>query len=161
MTAVPVPAFEVTRACRFCASHTHLLSSYCSMKKPNKFNSSYKRRQKGKGQARQRAQQTIHQDSGSRQAGIDGVQSFDLISPLSSSRRRSWRDDGEPKRQLWERKQAELEARWVLAQSRQAEQDSARQRKRKIAYTVIGAALAGLVCIVAWYFAQRNIHIST
>jgi hypothetical protein len=161
MTAVPVPAFEVTRACRFSASHTHLLSSYCSMKKPNKFNSSYKRRQKGKGQARQRAQQTIHQDSASRQAGIDGVQSFDLISPLSSSGRRSRRDDGEPKRQLWERKQAELEARWVLAQSRQAEQDSARQRKRKIAYTVIGTALAGLVCVLAWYFAQRNIHIST
>jgi hypothetical protein len=131
------------------------------MKKPNKFNSSNKRRQKGKGQARQRAQQPIHKVSTGRQPDPLSVQSLEPISPLPSSGRRSRRDEGEQKRQLWERKQAELEARWVLAQSRQAEKDSARQRKRKIAYTVVGTALAGLVCVLAWYFAQGNIHIGT
>jgi F0F1-type ATP synthase assembly protein I len=89
------------------------------------------------------------------------MQPFELISSLSSSGRRSQRNDGEQKRQLWERKQAELEARWVLAQSRQAEQDSARHRKWKIAFTVIGTTLAGLLCVLAWYFARENIHIGT
>jgi hypothetical protein len=131
------------------------------MKKPNKFNSSNKRRQKGKGQARQRAQQPIHKDSAGRHSGIDGMQPYELISSLSSSGRRAQRDEGEQKRQLWERKQGELEARWVLAQSRQAEQDSARHRKLKIAFTVIGTALAGLLCVLAWYFARENIHIGT
>jgi hypothetical protein len=41
---------------------------------------------------------------------------------------------------------------WVLAESRCTEQDSARQRKRKFAYIVIGTALVGLVCTLAWYF---------
>jgi len=148
---VPVPVFEVTRRPLLRVAH-HLLSSYCSMKKPNKFNSSNKRRQKGKGQVRQRAQQPIHKNSASRQAEIHGVQSLELISPLPSSGRRSRRDDGEQKRQLWERKQAELEARWVRAQSLQAEQDRARERKRKMAYTVTGIAVAALLCILAWYF---------
>jgi hypothetical protein len=129
------------------------------MKKPNKFNSSNKRRQKGKGQARQRAQQSIHNVSTGRQPDPLSVQSLEPIPPFPSSGRRSRRDEGEQKRQLWERKQAELEARWVLAQSRQAELDSARQRKRKIAYAATGAALAGLLCVLAWYFTQGNIHI--
>jgi len=131
------------------------------MKKSNKFHSSNKRHRKGKGQARQRVQQPVQKDSTGRHSEIRNVQSFDLISPLSSSGRQSWRDDGEQKRQVWERKQAELEARWVLAQSRQAEQDNARHRKRKIAYTVTGMALAGLLCVLAWYFTQGNIHIDT
>ena len=131
------------------------------MKKPNKFHSSNKRRQKGKGQVRQRAQQLIHQDSTGGQSEPLTVQSLEPISPLSSSGRRSRRDDGEQKRQLWERKQAELEARWMLAQSRQAEQDSARHRKRKIAYAVTGMALAGLLCVLAWYFVKGNSHIGT
>ena len=131
------------------------------MKKPNKFHSSNRRRQKRKGQARQRAQQPIRQDSTGRQSETRNVQSLEPISPLSSSGRRSRRDEGEHKRQLWERKQAELEARWVLAQSRQAEQDSARQRERKIAYTVTGMALVGLLCVLAWYFVRGNSHIGT
>jgi hypothetical protein len=106
------------------------------MKKPNKFNSSNKRRRKGKGQARLRAQQHIYKDGAGRQSGIRGAKSFESISPLPSLGRKSQRDEDEQKRQLWERKQAELEARWVIAQSRQTEQDTARNRTRKIAYTV-------------------------
>ena len=131
------------------------------MKKPNKFHSSNQRRQKGKGQARQRAQQPLHKVSTSGQPEPLRVPSLEPISSLPSFGRRSRRDDGEQKRQLWERKQAELEARWVLAQSRQAEQDSARQRKRKIAYTVTGTALVGLLCVLAWYFVRGNSHIGT
>ncbi len=89
------------------------------------------------------------------------MQSFELSSLPSLSGLRSRRDEGEQKRQLWERKQTELEARWVLAQSRQAEQDRARQRKRKIAFTVIGIALAGLLCVLAWYFVKGNSYIGT
>lgn len=103
----------------------------------------------------------MHKDSTGRQSETRNVQSMEPISPLSSSGRRSRRDDGEQKRQLWERKQAELEARWVLAQSRQAEQDSARQRKRKIAYAVTGMALVGLLCVLAWFFVKGNSHIGT
>jgi len=131
------------------------------MKKPNKFHSSTKRRQKGKGQASQRAQQPKRKDSASRQSEIRNMQSFEPISLHSPSGLRSRRDEGEQKRQLWERKQTELEARWVIAQSRQAEQDSARQRKRKIAFTGIGMALAGLLCVLAWYFVKGNSHIGT
>ena len=131
------------------------------MKKPNKFNASNKRRQKGKGQARQKApQQPIHHDRTGQPSERRDVQPCERVAPLAFSERRSRRDEGDQKRQLWERKQAELESRWMLAQSRQAEEQSARQRKRKLAYTVTGTDLAGLLSILAWYLAQGGVHVS-
>jgi hypothetical protein len=75
--------------------------------------------------------------------------------------RKPQRDEEERKRKLWERKQAELEARWATVQARQAEEDSARRRTMRIAFSITGAVLAVLLCAVAWYVARGGIHINT
>lgn len=65
----------------------------------------------------------------------------------------SRRGDEESKRRLWERKQAELEARWVAAQAKQSSEEAARRRTMKIARRVTGiGALAVLLCVLALYY---------
>lgn len=112
------------------------------MKKINKSNSSHKRRKNGKGQARLRAQSLLQQDGVGRQ----------LDSQHLYTKRAALPDEAEQKRQVWQRKQAELEARWVSAQSRQAEQYAVRRRKMKLAYTITGVILAALLLILVWQF---------
>jgi hypothetical protein len=62
--------------------------------------------------------------------------------------------DNERIRTLWERKQAQLEARWLAAQARQTSEEMARRRNAKILRGATGiAALAILLCALVLYYA--------
>lgn len=128
------------------------------MKKPKKSSAGNKRRQKEKGQARLRTEQNIHKGGSDRLSRVQEVKPFNPASPHSPAERKLQQDEDGRIRKLWERKQAELEARRVAAQSRQTEEDMARKRAMRIVYSITGTVLAVLLCALAWYFAQAGIH---
>lgn len=67
-------------------------------------------------------------------------------------RSRSHRVDEDGKRKLWDRKQAELETRWQLAQTRRAEEYATHKRKMRIVYTATGIVMIVLALALTWYF---------
>jgi hypothetical protein len=129
------------------------------MKKPKKSSARNKRRQKENGQARLKAEQNIRKEGSDRLSRVHEAKPCEPASPHSPAGRKPQRDDDERKRKLWERKQAELEARWVTAQSRQTDEDTARKRTMRFAWTSTATVLAVLLCALAWYFAYGGIHI--
>lgn len=69
-------------------------------------------------------------------------------------------DDYEGKRRLWERKQAELEARWVAAQDRQSKEELARRRAARAWWRGAGiAAIAILLCVLALFYSQGGLQV--
>jgi hypothetical protein len=131
------------------------------MKKPRKSSAGNKRRQKGNGQARLRTEQNISREGSDPLSSVHKVKPRDPAAPRAPAGRKSQPDEAERKRKLWDRKQAELEARWATAQSRQTEADAARRRTMKIACSITGIVLAVLFCALAWYFAQGGIDTNT
>ena len=123
------------------------------MKKPKKSSAGNKRRHKENGQARPSTEQNIRRKDSDRLSSAHEAKPSGPASPHPPGARKPQRGEDERKRKLWERKQAELEARWRSAQSRQTEIEAARRRAMKIAYSITGTALAVLVCGAAWYFA--------
>jgi len=123
------------------------------MKKPKKSSAGNKRRRKENGQARLKTEQNTRKEGSDRLSRMVEAKPREPGSLNSPAGRRPRQDDDERKRKLWERKQAELEARWLTAQSRQTEEHAARKRTLKIAYGITGATLAVLLCVLAWYFA--------
>jgi hypothetical protein len=115
------------------------------MKKPNKSNAGTKRRQAITSPARPgTARNKRSKAAGQAAVRQQGKSSLAAAAPTPSAHSR---DEG--KRKLWERKQAELEARWLSAQTRQNAEDAARRRKMKVAYGMTGAVLAAGV--LAWW----------
>jgi hypothetical protein len=123
------------------------------MRKPKKYSAGNKRRQKENGQARLRTEQNRRKKSSDPLSRMHEAKLYEPASLPSPAGRKPQRDEDERKRKLWERKQAELEARWLSAQSRQTEEDAARKRKMKIVSSITGTALVVLLCAIAWYFA--------
>lgn len=144
---------------RQCA-RTDLQPSYRFMKNSKKVTSKNRRRQKGQGQSRAKSQPQVNRGGLDETVGIHRAQPCEPTPP-SSIGRKSEPEEVERIRKLWEGKQAELEGRWAIAQSRQTAQNTARRQKLKIAYIVTGAVLSALLCIVAWYFADTSIYGST
>jgi len=95
----------------------------------------------------------MRKESSDQLSRVHGTKLYEPASAFSPASGKPQRDDDERKRKLWERKQAELEARWLSAQSRQSEENTARKRTMKIAGSVTGAVLAVVLCALAWYFA--------
>lgn len=143
------------------ARYTHLFKYYL-MKKPKNASARNKRRQKENGQARPRTEQNMRKEGSDRLSKVHEAKPREPASPHALvGRKPQQRHEDERKRKLWERKQAELEARWVTAQSRQTEEDIARKHTMKIAYGITGTVLAVLLCALAWYFAEGGIPINT
>jgi hypothetical protein len=130
------------------------------MNKRKKSSTGYKRRQKTNGQTRLKAEHDVRKEGSDRLSIAHEAKRNEPASRLPGGRR-SQQDEDERKRKLWERKQAELEARWATAQSRQTEEDAARKRTMKITCSITGAVMAVLLCVLAWYFAKDGIHINT
>jgi hypothetical protein len=114
------------------------------MKKLKKPSAGGKRRPSGNGPARpataRNMRRKVADHSSVRQEGKPAQ-----AAPASSARSRE-----EGKRKLWERKQAELEARWLDAQTRQNAENAARKRKM----TTIGYGMTGVVVaagVLAWW----------
>jgi hypothetical protein len=123
------------------------------MRKSKKSSAGNKRRQKENGQARLRTEPTIRREGSNPLSRMHEAKLYESTSPPSPSGRKPQRDEAERKRKLWERKQAELEARWLTAQSRQTEENAARKRTMKIAFSISGTVFVALLCALAWYFA--------
>jgi hypothetical protein len=122
------------------------------MKKPKKSSAGNKPRQKENGQARQKTgQKNIRKKHADRLSREHEAKPHEPASPHSAAGRKLQRDEDARKRKLWERKQAELEARRLAAQSRQTEEDAAHKRTMQIAYSITGAALVVLLCVLAWH----------
>ncbi|RJF91793.1 hypothetical protein [Noviherbaspirillum saxi] len=128
------------------------------MKQPNKSRAGKKRRQKGNGQARLKSEQDIFPKNLDRLSEAPEANPREPASLRSHARRKPQHDEGEQKRKLWERKQSELAARRMVAQSRRAEQESVRKRKMRIVYSITGTVVMALVCALAWYFASGAIQ---
>ncbi|WP_151637722.1 hypothetical protein [Noviherbaspirillum aerium] len=129
------------------------------MKKQKKSSGGKNRRQQGNGQAdrmgqapRKTEQKTARAGSG--QAGDQqGTRSQQKeTSTQHPQARRKPQRGVDDKRQLWDRKQAELAARRAAAESRRIEEDNARRRKAKIVFGATGMTTALLACTLAWYF---------
>lgn len=122
------------------------------MKKPNKFNPAKKGRQKLKKINRKTGQparqQRLGQPIGPVEAKVLASTAAQL--PVLRPQGDPLKDEG--KRQLWDQKQALLEARWLKAQERQKEERIAQRRKLRIAYSATGTALTLLLCVVAWNY---------
>jgi hypothetical protein len=131
------------------------------MTKPKKPRAGNKRHQKKNGQARPRTQQNIRKAGSNRLSRVHEAKPCEPASPHSPAGPKLQLDADERKRKLWERKQAELEARRMTAQARRAEEDSTRKRTMRIAFSITGTVLAVLLCALAWYFAQSGIHINS
>lgn len=119
------------------------------MKVPKKFNSGNKRRRKGKGMMRPRAQQQAHKEGLGALAGETRGKPYEPIQPPFPPGLKTQPDGQERIRKLWEHKQAELETRWATAKAHQAEQDTRRKRTTKIGCSIAVAVLVVLVCTVA------------
>jgi hypothetical protein len=130
------------------------------MRKPKKSSAGNKRCHKVNGQARPKTEHNIRKEGPDRLS----VNKANPCEPASShfpARRKAPRDENERKRELWERKHAELEARWVAAQSRQTGEETARKRKMRLTYSITFTVLGVLLCALTWYFAQGSINITT
>ena len=123
------------------------------MKKLKNPSAGNKHRRKGNGQPRPRTAQPKHKENSSLHPGVHDAKSFEPTPLHLFVGRKPQRDREERKRELWERKQAELETRWTTARSRQIEEDTARKRTIKIVWGITGTVLATLLCILVWYFA--------
>lgn len=115
------------------------------MKKPKKSSPAGKRRQSGNSPARPGTAGNIRRKAAGHSSPRPDVNSAQSAGALPGSSRN--REEG--KRKLWERKQAELEARWLSAQTRRNAEDAARRRKMKIGYGMVGAVLAASA--LAWW----------
>lgn len=122
------------------------------MKKPKKSSAGNKRQRNQNGQARQKAEQRIYKESSDRLSRVHETKPSEPVPSRSAAGRKPRRDEDERKRKLWERKQSELEARWVAAQARQTEENIARKRTMRVACGIAGAMVAALLCFFAWYF---------
>lgn len=71
----------------------------------------------------------------------NSAQAIHASSRQRTSPRQPAQSEYDRKRKLWDRKQAELEARWVAAKARETSEASARRRTRNIAGGVGGAVL--------------------
>jgi hypothetical protein len=127
---------------------------YRLMKKSKKFNAGKKRRQNENGQARLRTEQNMRKEGFDRLSRAHEAKPRGPSAPRPPAGRKPQRDEDELKRKLWQRKEAELEARWVTARARRTEEDSARKRAMKIAFSITGTVLAVLLCALVWYFAR-------
>ncbi|HEX8884894.1 MAG TPA: hypothetical protein VF797_10425 [Noviherbaspirillum sp.] len=123
------------------------------MKKPNKVNPAKKGQQKyKKGHLRTgqpARQQRLVQPIGS--VETKAIAATLYSAPVLRPHGDPLKDKG--KRELWDQKQALLEARWLEAQKRQKEERITQRRKLRIAYSVTGTALTLLLCLVAWNYA--------
>jgi hypothetical protein len=130
------------------------------MKKRKKTNTGNKRRQKVGGQARLPAEKSMRREGADRQSRMQEANPDEQASLHPTAGPKQGRDESERKKQKqWERKQAELEARWSAAQSRQKEEDTARKRRMRTASRIAGTVLAVILCALAWYFAEDHIRI--
>jgi hypothetical protein len=129
------------------------------MKKRKKTNTGNKRRQKVGGQARLPAEKRMRGEGADRQSRMQEAKPGEQASLHPTAGRKQGRDESERKQKQWERKQAELEARWSAAQFRQKEEDTARKRRMRTASCIAGTVLAVLLCALAWYFAEDHIRI--
>jgi len=123
------------------------------MKKPKKSGGVKHRRQKGNGQARLKTEQHILSDGSDRLSRSHEASPREPGARHSATRRKPQRDSEEQKRMLWDRKQSELEARRVAAESRRREEDLQRRRTTRVVQGISAAFLAVLVSILAWYVA--------
>jgi hypothetical protein len=122
------------------------------MRKSKKSSAGNKRRQKENGQARPRTEQNIRKQGANPLSRAHEAKLYEPASSPPPAGRKPQRDEDERKRKLWDRKQAELEARWLTARSRQSEEDAARRRTMKIVFSITGMVLVVLSCALAWYF---------
>ena len=122
------------------------------MKKSRKSSAGKNQRQKGSGQARLKSDNNLP-DGLDRLSKSHEAKPRDPAPPHSGAKRKPPRGTDEQKRKLWERKQAELEARRVAAESRQREQNAESRRTMRMVGGVAGVIALTLAGALTWYFA--------
>jgi hypothetical protein len=122
------------------------------MKRPRKSRARNKGRQNENRQARPNADQQPRKEVSGQLVGTSQAKLGEPTSSRSQTGRKTPGAHEEQNRKLWERKQAELEARWVTAQSRQASENAVRKRTIKRVCSIAGAISAVFLVILAWYF---------
>lgn len=129
------------------------------MKKQKKSSGAKGRRQQGNvqvgqvGQVRRKAEQAAVREGAGPSGKVHESHPREKTAQHPQARRKPRQADDEQKRKLWDRKQAELAARRAAAESRRLEEDNARKRKAKIAWSATGMSMAALAGALAWYFA--------
>ena len=127
------------------------------MKVPKKSNAGNKRRRKGSGQVRPRAQQQA-QKKGFGSLEVESRSNpYEPIRPPFPVELKTQPDGQERLRKLWEHKQSELETRWANAQAHQSAQATRRKRAIKIGCSITAAVLVVLLCAVAWFAGKHNV----
>jgi hypothetical protein len=123
------------------------------MKVPKKSNAGNKRRRKGNGQVRSRAQLPAQKESFDGLAAESSGKPYEPIQPPPPRGLKAQADGQERLRKLWEHKQGELEMRRATAQAHQAGQDTRRKRAVRIGCSIAAAVLVVFLCTVAWFAA--------